>query len=53
MASLLVSLSHWETELAAIPTAPAGDVPKRHMLASLRQARQSLKQLIERSEGRE
>lgn len=47
--ALMVSLAHWRDELREIETAPAGDVRKQHLLASLDQARQSLKQLLERS----
>lgn len=48
MAGMLVSLARWEEELAAIPTAAAGDVPKHHLMSSLRQTRVSLSQLIAR-----
>lgn len=53
MAGMLGTMAHWEDELRQIPVAPAGDTPKRHLLCSMQQARQSLRQLIQRDSGSE
>jgi len=47
--AVLVSLEHWQAELAAIQPAAGSEVAKQHLLASLSQARLSLQQLITRS----
>jgi hypothetical protein len=53
LSGVLVSLARWEEELAGIQPAPGSEKAKFHMQASLAQSRASLKQLMERSEGRE
>lgn len=53
LAGVLVSLARWEDELGAIRAASGCEVQKRHLMASLQQARQSLGQMIQRDRGGE
>lgn len=51
--AMLVSLEHWQAELATIQPAAGSEAAKHHMLSSLRQAHVSLRQMMARDSNGE